>query len=117
MKGLSLYRGSAVPKGKHSSKIFNSTENIDMKESIPHVKEKLGEFIKIKFESKLLHGQCIGSVDRQLVGGEDMLLWLLGGDLKGETGRKIRAAQGQALQTKYRATKILRTETDSKCRM
>ena len=28
----------------------------------------------------------IGSVDRQLVGGEDTLLWLWRGDLKGETG-------------------------------
>jgi len=55
-------------------------------------------------------------VDKQLIGGEDTLLWLLRGDLKGETGSEIMAAQDQALQTKYHASKLLRTETDSKCR-
>jgi hypothetical protein len=39
-------------------------------------------------------------VDIQLIGGEDTLLWLLRGDLKGETGREIIAAQDQPLQTK-----------------
>jgi hypothetical protein len=37
--------------------------------------------------------------------------------MKAETGSEIVAAQDQALQTKYHATKILRTETDSKCRL
>ena len=45
-----------------------------------------------------------------------MFLWLLKGDLKAETESEIVAAQDQALQTKYYATKILNTETDSKCR-
>jgi len=44
-------------------------------------------------------------VDRQLIGGEDKLLWLLRGDLKGETGSEIKATQYQALQTKYHSTK------------
>ena len=65
----------------------------------------------------MLHGQYIGSVDRQLIGGEDTLLWLLRGDLKGETGSEIMAAQIKALQTNHLAAKILQTETDSKCRM
>ena len=39
------------------------------------------------------------------------------GDLKAETESEIVAAQDQALQTKYYATKIWRTETDSKCRL
>jgi len=38
-------------------------------------------------------------------------------DLKGETESKIIAAQDQALQTKYLATKILQTDTDSKCEL
>jgi len=46
-----------------------------------------------------------------------MLLWLLRGDLKEETGSGITAAQGQVLQTEYHATKILQTETESKCRL
>ena len=72
------------------------------------------ETLNKECESKVLHGQYIRSVDRQFIGGEDMLLWLLRGDLKGETGSEIMAAQDQALQTKYHATKILQTETESK---
>ena len=75
------------------------------------LKRKLGKSLKRKWESKLLHGQYIKSVDRQLIGGEDTLLRLLRGDLKGQT--KI-AQQDQTLQTKYHSTKILQTETESK---
>jgi len=42
---------------------------------------------------------------------------MLPGDLKGETESEITAAQDQAFQTKYHVTKILQTETDSKCRL
>jgi hypothetical protein len=56
-------------------------------------------------------------VDRQLIGGEDTVLWLLGGDLKGETGSEIMAAQDQALKTEYHTTKILQTKMDKKRRM
>jgi hypothetical protein len=55
-------------------------------------------------------------VDRQLIGGEDMLIWVLRGDLKGETGSEIIATKYQELQTKYHSTKLLQTETESKCR-
>ena len=53
----------------------------------------------------------------KLIGEEDTLLWLLGGDLKGETESEIIAAQDQTLQTKYGATKMLQTETESNCRL
>jgi len=56
-------------------------------------------------------------VDRQLIGEEDTLIRLWSVDLKGETESEVMAAQDQALQTKYRATKILQTETESKCRL
>jgi hypothetical protein len=52
-------------------------------------------------------------MDRQLIGGEDTLR----GDLKGETGSEIMAAQDQALQTECNATKLLQTETASKFRL
>jgi metal-sulfur cluster biosynthetic enzyme len=38
-------------------------------------------------------------------------------DLKAEAESQIVAAQDQAIQTRYYATKILNTETDSKCRL
>jgi hypothetical protein len=46
-----------------------------------------------------------------------MFLWLSRGELKADTESEIIAAQDQALQTKYHTTKILQTETDSKCRL
>jgi hypothetical protein len=54
-------------------------------------------------------------MDRQLIGEEDTFLWQSWGDLKGETENEILAAQDQALQMKYHATKILQTETHSIC--
>jgi len=53
----------------------------------------------------VLHGQHIRNVDREFIGEEDTLLWLLRGDLKGETASEITAAHDQALQTKYLTTK------------
>jgi hypothetical protein len=62
-------------------------------------------------------GQYFRNIDRQLISEEEMFLWLSKGDLNAETESEIVAAQDQALQTKYYATKILKTETDSKCRL
>jgi hypothetical protein len=53
-------------------------------EGIQHV----GESLKKKLESKVMHGQCIGSMDRQLIIEEDMFLWLSRGDLTGEMEMK-----------------------------
>ena len=64
-----------------------------------------------------MHGQYIRSIDRLLIGEEGMFIWLSKGDLKAETVSEIVAAQDQALQTEYYVTKILNTETDSKCRL
>ena len=64
-----------------------------------------------------MHGQYIWNIDRELISEEDTFLWLSNGDLKAETESEIVAAQDQALKTKYYATKILDTETDSKCRL
>jgi hypothetical protein len=64
-----------------------------------------------------MHGQYIRNIDRQLVNEEDTFLWLTKGDLKAETESEIVAAQDQALKTKYFATKVLKTEADSKCRL
>jgi hypothetical protein len=75
----------------------------------------LEEVLKKNWKNKAMHGQYIRNIDRQLISEEDTFLWLTKGDLKEETESEIMAAQDQALQTKYYATKILNTETDSKC--
>ena len=66
-----------------------------------------------------MHEQYIRNMDTRLISEEDTFLWLSKGDLKAETESEIVAAQDQALNTKYvyYATKILHTETDSKCRL
>ena len=75
------------------------------KEGNQHIKANFGDSLKKKWESKIMHGQYIRSMDRKLISEEDTFLWLSRGDLKEET--EITAAQDQALQTKYHATKIL----------
>ena len=79
-----------------------------------HTKAGLREVLKEKWKNKVMHGQYIRNIDRQLISEEDAFLWLSKGDLKAETESEMVAAQDQALQTKYYATKILSTETDSK---
>jgi len=64
-----------------------------------------------------MYGQYIRDTDRQLIGEEVTFLWLSKGDLKAETESEMVAAQDQALQTEYYATKILNTDTDSECRL
>ena len=68
-------------------------------------------------KNKIMHEQYIKTIDRRLISEEDTFLWLLKGDLNAETESEIVAAQDQALQTKYYATKILNSEADSKCRL
>jgi hypothetical protein len=77
----------------------------------------LGEVLKGKWENKAMHVQYIRNIDRQLTSEEDTFLWLSKGELKAATESEIVAAQDQASQTKYCATKILNTERDSKCRL
>jgi biopolymer transport protein ExbB/TolQ len=73
--------------------------------------------IKDQWKNKTMHGQYIRNMVRQLMSEEDPFLWLSKGDLKAETESEKVAAQDQALQTKYYATKLLNTETDSKRRL
>jgi hypothetical protein len=55
--------------------------------------KNLGYSLTKKWKGKVLHCLYNTSVDRQLIVGEDTLLWLLRGDLKGETGSEIIAAE------------------------
>jgi hypothetical protein len=77
----------------------------------------LGEVLKNKLKNKVIHGQYIRNIDRQLIREEDTFLWFSKGDLNAETESEIVAAQDQAIQTKYYAMKILNTETDNDCRL
>jgi hypothetical protein len=67
----------------------------------------LSEVLREKWKNKVMHGQYVRSIDRQLISEEDTFLCLSKGDLKAETESEIVAAQDQALQTKYYATKFL----------
>jgi hypothetical protein len=88
----------------------NNNNNNNKPEGIQHTKSRLGEVLKKKWKHKVMHGQYIRNIDRQLISEEDMFLWLSKGDLKAETESEIVTAQDQAIQTKYYATKILNTE-------
>ena len=57
-----------------------------------------------------MYEQCIRNIDRQLIAEEDTFLLVSKGDLKADTESEIVAAQDQALQAKYCATKILNTD-------
>jgi hypothetical protein len=97
---------------------FNQLSGMDdaKQDGMQHTKGRLGEALKKKWKNKAVQGQCIRSMDRQLIGEGDTFLWLSKGGLKAETESEIVAAQDQT-NTKYCATKILHIETDSKCRL
>ena len=62
-------------------------------EGIQHTKARLGEVLKNRWKNKVMHGQYIRNMDRQLISEEDTFLWLSKGDLKAETESEIVAAQ------------------------
>jgi hypothetical protein len=86
-------------------------------DGMQHTKGRLREALKKKWKNKVMHGQYIRNMDRKLISEEDTFLWLSNGDLKAETESEIVATQDQALNMKCYATKLLHTETDSKCRL
>jgi len=103
---------------KITEELSQPYEKSDAKQDgIQHTTARLGESLQEKWKNKVMHWQYIRNIDKQLINEEDTFLWLLKGDLKAETESEIVAAQDQALQTKYYATKILNSETDSKCRL
>ena len=96
---------------KIKEELIQPNENSDAKQDrIQHTKARLGEYLKKKWKKKLMHGQYVRNIDRQLISEEDTFIWLSKGDLKAETESEIVAGQDQALQTKYYATKILSTD-------
>ena len=99
---------------KSATKIIEELSQPHVKsDGTQHTMARLREVLKEKWKNKVMHGQYIRvrNMDRQLISEEDTLFWLSKGDPKAETESEIVAAQDQALQTKYCATKILSTET------
>ena len=63
-----------------------------------------------------MHGQLPHNLDEKLVDTEQSYWWLKYEDIKGETESPIVTAQDQAISTNSFKNKILKLETDSKCR-
>ena len=60
-----------------------------------HTKARLSEVLKEKWKNKVMHGQYIRNIDRQLISEEVTFLWLSKGDLKAETESEIVAAKAK----------------------
>ena len=72
---------------------------------------------KRKMAPERMHGQLTRNLGEKLVDIGESYRWQKSGDMKGETGSKIVAAQDQAISTKSFKNKILKEEFESKCRL
>jgi hypothetical protein len=66
---------------------------------------------------KEMHGQFPHNLDEKLVDKEQSYRWLKFGDIKGEIESTIMTARDQAVSTNYFKRKILKEETESRCRL
>ena len=66
---------------------------------------------------KRMHGKLPRNINEKLVDNTQSHCWLKSGDIKGETESTIVAAQDQAISKNYCKNKILKAETESKCRL
>jgi hypothetical protein len=92
-------------------------KNDAKQDDMQHTKERLEEVLKKKWKNKVMHGQHIRNMDRQLISEEDTFFWLSKGDLKAETESEIAAAQHQALTRSTTPQKYCTQKPDSKCRL
>jgi hypothetical protein len=75
---------------------------VTKKEGIQQTKARLGEFVKKKLETKVMHSQYIRHVGRWLNSDKDTFLWLLTGDLKVKySWHKITHLKQNAMKQKY----------------
>jgi hypothetical protein len=77
------------------------------------MKDSTEEKTKERWHGKRMHGQLPRNLDEKLVDIEQSYHWLKSGDIKGETESTIVAA----ISTNYFKNKILKEETESKCRL
>jgi hypothetical protein len=65
------------------------------------MKDSIVDKTKERWHSKRMHGQLPRNLDEKLVIMEQSYRWLKSGNIKGETGSTIVAAQDQAISTNY----------------
>ena len=81
------------------------------------IKDIMAEKTKERGQGKRMHRQLPRKLDEKLVDIEQSYRWLKCGDIKGESESTVVAAQDQAICTNYFKNKILKEETESKCRL
>jgi hypothetical protein len=81
------------------------------------IKNIITQNLKEKCERKRVHGQFPLILDEKLVCKEQSYRWLKFGDIKRETESTIVAAQDQAVSTNCFKRKILKEETEIRCRL
>ena len=61
---------------KIAEELSQPNEESDAKqEGIQHTKARLGEVLKNKWKNKVMHGQYIRNIDRQLISEGDTFFW------------------------------------------
>ena len=66
---------------KIAEELSRPNEKSDTKqEGVQHTNARLREVLKNKWKNKVMHGQYIRNIDRQLISEEDSFLWLSKGD-------------------------------------
>jgi len=79
--------------------------------------DSIAEKTKDRWHGKRTHGQLPRNLDKKLVDIEQSYRWIKSGDIKGETESTIAAAQDQEINKNYFKNRILKEETESKCRL
>jgi hypothetical protein len=72
------------------------------------IKDTIAEKTKKRRQGKGMQSQFPCNLDEKLVDNEQSYQWLKFGNIKGETGSTIVAAQDQAISTNYFKNKILK---------
>ena len=71
---------------KSAAKIIEELNQLNGKNDakqggMQHAKGRLGEVLKKEWKKKVMHGEYIRNMDRQIISEEDTFLWLSKGDL------------------------------------
>ena len=79
--------------------------------------DSIVEKTKERWYRKRMNGQLPRNLDEKFVDIEQSYRWLKSGDIKAETESIIVAAQDQVISKNYFKNKILKEQTESKCRL